>query len=47
MKGGVSSSTYVPILKNDFSKNNVESFPDCEKVFLYVYLVEVTFNMAK
>ena len=33
MKGGglegVSSATYVPILKNYFFENHLESFPDC------------------
>ena len=24
---------HIPILKNDFFKNHLESFPDCENVF--------------
>ena len=44
-RGGL--ECHIPILKNNFFENHLESFPDCEKVFLYVYLVEVTFNMAK
>ena len=51
MKGGGWSGggleCHIPILKYDFFENHLESFPDCEKVFLYVYLVEVTLNMAK
>ena len=39
MKGGVSSSTYVTILKNNFFENHLESFPDCENVFCTLYYV--------
>ena len=51
MKGG---EFHIPILKNDFFKNHLESFPDCENVLhlvwalYYVYIVvEMTSNMAK
>ena len=57
MKGGSRGGLerHIPILKNDFFKNHLESFPDCENVFLhlvwalyYVYIVlEMTLNMAK
>ena len=36
MKGGGSRGgleCHIPILKNDFFKNHLESFPDCENVF--------------
>ena len=37
MKGGEGVETgrkcHIPILKNDFFKNHLESFPDCENVF--------------
>ena len=36
MKGGGSRGgleCHLPILKNDFLKNHLESFPDCENVF--------------
>ena len=36
MKGGGSRGgleCHLPILKNDFFKNHLESFPDCENVF--------------
>ena len=37
MKGGGGSrgglECHIPILKNDFFKNHLESFPDCENVF--------------
>ena len=37
MKGGGGSrgglECHLPILKNDFFKNHLESFPDCENVF--------------
>ena len=36
MKGGGSQGglvCHLPILKNDFLKNHLESFPDCENVF--------------
>ena len=36
MKGGgveTSLECHIPILKNDFFKNHLESFPDCENVF--------------
>ena len=37
MKGGGRSrgglECHIPILKNDFFKNHLESFPDCENVF--------------
>ena len=37
MKGGRGSrgglECHIPILKNDFFKNHLESFPDCENVF--------------
>ena len=37
MKGGGGSrgglECHLPILKNDFLKNHLESFPDCENVF--------------
>ena len=57
MKGG-GLEFHIPILKNDFFENHLESFPDCENVFCtfalivwalyYVYkVVEVTLNMAK
>ena len=55
-RGGL--KCHIPILKNDFFKNHLESFSDCENVFLhlvwvfilcnYVYIVvEMTLNMAK
>ena len=55
MKGGGGLEFHIPLLKNDFFKNHIESFPDCENVFCtlvwalyYVYIVvEVTMNMAK
>ena len=53
MKGG-GLEFHIPILKNDFLENHLESFPDCENVLhlvwalYYVYIVvEVTLNMAK
>ena len=36
MKGGgveTGLECHIPILKNDFFKNHLESFPDCENVF--------------
>ena len=35
MKGGSRGGLecHIPILKNDFFKNHLESFPDCENVF--------------
>ena len=30
-RGGL--ECHLPILKNDFFKNHLESFPDCENVF--------------
>ena len=36
MKGGgveTGLKCHIPILKNDFFKNHLESFPDCENVF--------------
>ena len=33
MKGGGGLECHLPILKNDFFKNHLESFPDCENVF--------------
>ena len=36
MRGGGSQGgldCHLPILKNDFFKNHLESFPDCENVF--------------
>ena len=54
--GGVSRGLecHLPILKNDFFKNHLESFPDCKRALhlvwalYYVYIVaEVTLNMAK
>ena len=36
MRGGGSRGgleCHIPILKNDFFKNHLESFPDCENVF--------------
>ena len=36
MKGGGARGgleCHLPILKNDFFKNHLESFPDCENVF--------------
>ena len=36
MKGGGTRGgldCHLPILKNDFFKNHLESFPDCENVF--------------
>ena len=33
MKGGGGLECHIPILKNDFFKNHLESFPDCENVF--------------
>ena len=52
MKGG-GLEFHIPILKNDFLENHLESFPDCENVLhlvwalYYVYIVvEVTMNMA-
>ena len=33
MKGGGGLEYHIPILKNDFFKNHLESFPDCENVF--------------
>ena len=54
MKGGGSRGgleCHIPILKNVFLRNHLESFPDCENVFCtlyYVYIVvEMTLNMAK
>ena len=55
MKRGGGLQFHIPILKNDFFKNHLESFPDCENVFVllvwafyYVYIVvEMTLNMAK
>ena len=32
MKGG-GLEFHIPILKNDFFENHLESFPDCENVF--------------
>ena len=53
MEGG-GLEFHIPILKNDFLENHLESFPDCENVLhlvwalYYVYIVvEVTLNMAK
>jgi hypothetical protein len=53
-EGGGGLEFHIPILKNDFSENHLESFPDCENVLhlvwalYYVYIVvEVTLNMAK
>ena len=55
MKGG-GLEFHIPILKNHFFENHLESFPDCENVFctfalivwaLYYVVVEVTLNMAK
>ena len=57
MKGGglegVSSATYL-FWKVNLFENHLESFPDCENVFLlvwdwyYVYIVvEMALNMAK
>ena len=60
-KGGEGGSRgglecHIPILKNDFFKYHLESFPDCENVFCtctvwalyYVYIVlEMTLYMAK
>ena len=60
VKGGGSRGDlecHIPILKNVFffKKKHLESFPDCENVFLhlvwalyYVYIVvEMTLDMAK
>ena len=33
MKGGGALEWRIPTLKNDFFKNHLESFPDCENVF--------------
>ena len=33
MKGGGGLEFHIRILKNDFFKNHLESFPDCENVF--------------
>ena len=33
MKGGGGLGGHKPFLKNDFFKNHLESFPDCENVF--------------
>ena len=33
MKGGGGLEFHIPILKNDFLENHLESFPDCENVF--------------
>ena len=33
MKGWGGLECHIPILKNDFFKNHLESFPDCENVF--------------
>ena len=32
MKGG-GLEFHIPIMKNDFFRNHLESFPDCENVF--------------
>ena len=55
MKGKGGLEFHIPILKNDFFKNHLELFPNCENVILhlvwalyYVYIVvEMTLNMAK
>ena len=55
MKGGGSRGgleCHIPILKNYFFKNHLESFPDCVLhlvwALYYVYIVvEMTLNMAK
>ena len=33
MKGEGGLKLHIPILKNDFFGNHLESFPDCENVF--------------
>ena len=35
MKGGGGLELHIPILKNDFFENQLESFPDCRNVFEY------------
>ena len=48
-EGGGGLEFNIPILKNDFFKNHLESFPDCENVFCTYFeciVVEVTMNMA-
>ena len=32
-RGGGGIECHIPILKNDFLKKHLESFPDCENVF--------------
>ena len=32
-EGGGGLEFHIPILKNDFFENHLESFPDCENVF--------------
>ena len=40
MKGGGGLEFHIPILKNDFFENHLESFPDCENVFgLYIIYI--------
>ena len=54
MKGG-GSRVPMPILKDDFFENHLESFPDSENVFCTIVwalyyvniVVEVTLNLAK